>query len=70
MSSRSTKEKKAKLLMTAKEFNDELLNLVTIQYEMEKLDAVWQKQIIEIDEIYDKIEQFKELIEYLTISPA
>ena len=37
---------------------------------MEKLDAIWQKQIIKIDEMYDKIEEFEELIEYLTISPA
>ena len=37
---------------------------------MEKLDAIWQKQIIKIDEMYNKIEEFEELIEYLTISPA
>ena len=53
-----------------KEFNDELLNLVMIQYEMKKLDVIWQKQIIKINEMYDKIEELKELIEYLTISPA
>ena len=41
-----------------------------IQYEMETFDAIRQKQVIEIDEMYDKIEQFKELIQYLTISPA
>ena len=33
------------------------------------LDALWARQIIEIDEIYDKIEDFKEIIEYLTITP-
>ena len=66
----STKERKAKLLMAVKEFNDELLNLVTIQNEMEKLNTIRYQQVIEIDEMYDKIEEFKELIEYSTISPA
>ena len=33
------------------------------------LDALWAQQIIEVDEIYDKIEDFKETIEYLTITP-
>ena len=37
---------------------------------METFDAIRQKQVIEIDEMYDKIEQFKELIQPLTISPA
>ena len=41
-----------------------------IQYEMETFDAIRQKQVTEIDEMYDKIEQFKELIQHLTISPA
>ena len=66
----STKEKKAKRRIVVKEFNDELLNLVMIQYEMKKLDVIWQKQIIKINEMHDKIEERKELIEYLTISPA
>ena len=35
---------------------------------MKKLDLIRQKQIIEIDEMYDKIEEFKDVIEYLTIS--
>ena len=70
MPSLSTKEKKAKRCIVVKEFNDELLNLVMIQYDMEKLDVIWQKQIIKINEMYDKIEELKELIEYLTISPA
>ena len=39
----STKEKKAKRRIVVKEFNDELLNLVMIQYEMKKLDVIWQK---------------------------
>ena len=37
---------------------------------MKKLDLIRQKQIIEIDEMYDKIEEFKDVIEYLTISPV
>ena len=35
---------------------------------MEKRNAIREQQIIEIDEIYGKIEEFKELIEYLTIT--
>ena len=67
MSNLSLKERKAKsakVRMTVKEFNDDLLNLVTIQDEMEKLDTIRQQQIIETDEMYDKKEEFKELIEY------
>ena len=52
--------------MTVKEFN-ELLNLITIQDGMEKLDTIRQQQIIEIDEIWDKIEEFQDLIENLEI---
>ena len=37
---------------------------------MKKLDLIRQKQIIEMDEMYDKIEEFKDVIEYLTISPV
>ena len=69
MPSLSTKERKAKsakLRMTVKEFN-ELLNLITIQDGMEKLDTIRQQQIIEIDEIWDKIEEFQNLIENLEI---
>ena len=65
MSNLSLKERKAKsakVRMTVKEFNDDLLNL--IQDEMEKLDTIRQQQIIETDEMYDKKEEFKELIEY------
>ena len=36
MSSQSTKERKTKLRVTIKEFNDELLNVVKIQDKMEK----------------------------------
>ena len=67
MSNLSIKERKAKsakVRMTVKEFNDDLLNLIAIQDEMEKLDTIRQQQIIETDEIYDKKEEFKELIEY------
>ena len=42
--------------MAVKEFNDELLNLVTIQNEMEKLNTIRYQQVIEIDQMYDKIE--------------
>ena len=51
MPSLSIKERNAKsekLRMMVKEFNDELLNLLTKQDEMEKLDAIRQQQIIEI----------------------
>ena len=67
MSNLSLKERKAKsakVRLTVKEFNDDLLNLITIQDEMEKLDTIRQQQIIETDEMYDKKEEFKELIEY------
>ena len=46
MSNLSIKERKAKsakVHMTVKEFNDELLNLITMQDEMEKLDAIRQQ---------------------------
>ena len=62
MSNLSIKERKAKsaqVCMTVKEFNDELLNLITMQDEMEKLDAIRQQQIIETDEMYHKKEEFK-----------
>ena len=36
MPSLSTKERKAKLCIAIKAFNDELLNIVKIQYKMEK----------------------------------
>ena len=51
MPSLSIKERNAKsekLRMMVKEFHDELLNLLTKQDEMEKLDAIRQQQIIEI----------------------
>ena len=66
LSAKERKAKSAKLRMTVKEFN-ELLNLITIQDGMEKLDTIRQQQIIEIDEIWDKIEEFQDLIENLEI---
>ena len=51
MPSLSIKERNAKsekLRMMVKESHDELLNLLTKQDEMEKLDAIRQQQIIEI----------------------
>ena len=44
--------------IAVKKSNDELLNLKIILNKMEKLNAVWHQQIIEIDGIYDKIEEF------------
>ena len=59
LSIKERKAKSAKVRMTVKEFNDELLNLITIQDEMEKLDTIRQQQIIETDEMYHKKEEFK-----------
>ena len=50
MPSQTTKETKAKLAKF-KKFNDELLNLKIILDKMEKINAIWHQQIIEIDEI-------------------
>ena len=55
MLSQTTKETKAKLAkltrIVVKKFNDELLNLKIILDKMEKINAIWHQQIIEIDEI-------------------
>ena len=55
MPSQTTKETKAKLAkltrIVVKKFNDELLNLKIILDKMEKINAIWHQQIIEIDEI-------------------
>ena len=63
--STATKKKKKKEAKPAelrriavKKSNDELLNLKIILNKMEKLNAIWHQQIIEIDGIYDKIEEF------------
>ena len=54
MPSLSTKEGKTKLRVAIKEFNDELLNVVKIQDKMEKIYAINEQQVIEIDELYDE----------------
>ena len=64
LSRKERKAKSAKVRMTVKKFNNQLLNLITIQDEMEKLNTIRQQQTIETDEMYDKKEEFKELIEY------
>ena len=73
MSNLSIKKRKAKsanVRMTVKEFNEDLLNLMPIQDEMERLNTIGQQKVIETNEMHDKIEEFKELIEYLTTSPT
>ena len=73
MSNLSIKKRKAKsanIRMTVKEFNEDLLNLMTIQDEMERLNTIGQQKVIETNEMHDKMEEFKELIEYLTTSPT
>ena len=37
-----------------KEFNDELLNLVTIQDKMKKIYPINEQKVTEIDELYDE----------------
>ena len=64
LSRKERKTKSGKVRMTVKKFNNRLLNLITIQDEMEKLNTIRQQQTIETDEMYDKKEEFKELIEY------
>ena len=51
MSSLSAKETKAKLCVAIKEFNDELLNLVTIQAKLEIIYPINEQQVAEIDEL-------------------
>ena len=73
MSNLSIKKRKAKsanVRMTVKEFNEDLLNLMIIQDEMERLNTIVQQKVIETNEMHDKIEELKELIEYLTTSPT
>ena len=64
---KSTKERKAKRRIAIKEFNDELLNLVTIQDKMEKIYSINEQQVIKIDELYDEIWKFDEPIKNLEI---
>ena len=53
MPSLSTKERKAKLCIAIKAFNDELLNVVKIQYKMEKKTPINGQQVTEIDKLYE-----------------
>ena len=69
MPSLSTKERKAKVCVAIKEFN-ELLNLVTIKGKLEKNYPINQQQVAEIDELdelYDEIWKFDEPIKNLEI---
>ena len=51
-----TKERKAQWSIAAKEFNNESLNLVTIQNKMEKKNrSIDDQQLPEIDELYDDL---------------
>ena len=67
MSRQSTKERKERLRVAIKEFNDELLNLVTIQDKMEKIYPINEQQVTEIDELYDEICKLNEPIKTLEI---
>ena len=66
----SRKEIKAKRRTVSKEFKDELLDLLRMQNKMEKIYFTNEQQVKEIDEMYDKIDEYKEIIKYLTITPA
>ena len=50
-----TKERKAQWSIAAKEFNNELLNLVTIQNKMEKNSSIDEQQVPKIDKLYDDL---------------
>ena len=52
---KSTKERKAKQRIAIKEFNDNLLNLVTMLDKMEKNYPINEQQVTEIDDLYDEI---------------
>ena len=67
MSSQSIKERKTKKLIAIKEFNDELLNVVKIKYEMEKNYSINEQQLVKIDKLYDEIWKFDEPIKNLEI---
>ena len=41
-----------------------------MQNKMEKIYFTNEQQVKEIDEMYDKIDEYKEIIKYLTITPA
>ena len=65
MSRSSTKERKAKLRVAIKTFNDELLNLVKIQDKMEKVYPINEQQVVEIEKLYDEIWKLDESIKNL-----
>ena len=65
MSRSSTKERKAKLRVAIKTFNDELLNLVKIQDKMEKVYPINEQQVVEIEKLYDEIWKLDESIKIL-----
>ena len=67
MPSQSTKERKAKLRVVIKEFNDELLNVVKIHDKMGKKKSINEQQVIEIDKLHDEIWKFNEPIKNLEI---
>ena len=67
MSSQSIKERKTKKLIAIKEFNDELLSVVKIEYEMEKNYSINEQQLVKIDKLYDEIWKFDEPIKNLEI---
>ena len=67
MPSLSTKERKAKLHVAIKEFNDELLNVVKIQDKMKKIYPINEQQVLEIDKLYEKIWKFDEPIKNVEI---
>ena len=51
-----TKERKAQWSIAVKEFNNESLNLVTIQNKMEKKNcSIDEQQVPEIDALYDDL---------------
>ena len=53
--------------MAVKEFNNELLNLVTIQDKMEKIYSINEQKVTKIDKLYDEIWKFDEPIKNLKI---
>ena len=67
MKSLPTKEREAKLCVAIKEFNDELLNLESIQDKLEKIYPINEQQVAEMDELYDEIWKFYEPIKNLEI---
>ena len=67
MPRRSAKERKTKLCIAIKEFNDESLNVAKIQDKMEKICSINEQQVIEIDKLDDEIWKFDEPIKNLEI---